>query len=259
MAASTSCLTIPQGQGQTVNRHHHIVMAGFDSLNHEAHKSRATEAAFFVPVRKSKDNGRTVWGAARLAGPHASLSTCTVLPSLLTGGERSYRPLHEDSNMANANTTGKIRPTSTVTEIRWIKEPTAVKRLRRHLATIGQQLVITKAGTWQRQHWGRMAIVEDTGEVYLKSVDLESRLRAFGLMADDEQIEIEGRAWRFFVARHRVEIIDGRSVGYNDQVSREYTTRAAAEKAADRIGGEDLAIVGFDAGLVKGGTKNADR
>jgi hypothetical protein len=161
--------------------------------------------------------------------------------------------------MANANTPGAIRPNSTLSEIRWVKEATAVKRLRRHLATIGQQLVITKAGTWQRQHWGRMAIVEDTGEVYLKSVDLQSRLRAFGLMADDEQIEIEGRAWRFFVARHRVEIIDGRSVGYNDQVSREYTTRAAAEKAADRIGGEDLAIVGFDAGLVKGGTKNADR
>ena len=162
-------------------------------------------------------------------------------------------------SQSHQGNTPAIRPNSTLSEIRWVKEATAVKRLRRHLATIGQQLVITKAGTWQRQHWGRMAIVEDTGEVYLKSVDLQSRLRAFGLMADDEQIEIEGRAWRFFVARHRVEIIDGRSVGYNDQVSREYTTRAAAEKAADRIGGEDLAIVGFDAGLVKGGTKNADR
>jgi hypothetical protein len=156
-----------------------------------------------------------------------------------------------------AQSQGAIRPNSTTSEIRWVKEATAVKRLRRHLATIGQQLVITKAGTWQRQHWGRMAIVEDTGEVYLKSVDLESRLRAFGLMADDEQIEIEGRAWRFFVARHRVEIIDGRSVGYNDQVSREYTTRAAAEKAAERIGGADLAIVGYDAGL-KGGTTHGD-
>jgi hypothetical protein len=160
-------------------------------------------------------------------------------------------------NMAiNAASTGKIRPTSTVTEIRWIKEPTAVKRLRRHLATIGQQLVITKAGTWQRQHWGRMAIVEDTGEVYLKSVDLESRLRAFGLMADDEQIEIEGRAWRFFVARHRIEVIDGRHVSFHDQLSQLYTTRPAAEKAAERIGGADLAIVGYDAGL-KGGTDNA--
>ncbi len=261
MGASQQSLTVPRIQGQTYTRHRHNAMAGFDSLNHEAHKSRATEAAFFVPVRKSKDNGQTVRGAARLAGPHASLSTCTVLPSLLTGGERSYRPHHEDSIMANnATSTGKIRPNSTVTEIRWIKEPTAIKRLRRHLATIGQKLVITKEGTWQRQHWGRMAIVENTGEVHQKSVDLESRLRAFGMMADDERIEYRhDKFWLHHVARRVTVEVNGQRATYHEQLTRDFTTAKAATKAAESIEDQrELVVVSWDAENAKGGTNHGD-
>lgn len=256
MAAAHPCLTVSEVQGQNASQ----------SLD----ASRAGRRGPVIVGAQSATRGRFLLSGRFMAAGSGTPSGVPVLrpvrepavirhPIVFAGEVADSSTERRSPIMANANTPGAIRPNSTLSEIRWVKEATAVKRLRRHLATIGQQLVITKAGTWQRQHWGRMAIVEDTGEVYLKSVDLQSRLRAFGLMADDEQIEIEGRAWRFFVARHRVEIIDGRSVGYNDQVSREYTTRAAAEKAADRIGGEDLAIVGFDAGLVKGGTKNADR
>ena len=164
----------------------------------------------------------------------------------------------ENSNMANAATsTGAIRPNSTTSKIRWVKEATAVKRLRRHLATIGLQLVITRAGTNQRREWGKLAIVDSAGVIFQKSVNLESRLSAYGLLGDGEKIEIIDRDWRFFVARHRIEVIDGRRVSFHDQLSQLYSSRAAAEKAAERIGGADLAIVGYDAGL-KGGTNDAD-
>jgi hypothetical protein len=128
--------------------------------------------------------------------------------------------------MANhATPTGAIRPNLTTSEIRWVKEATAVKRLRRHLATIGLQLVITRAGTNQRREWGKLAIVDSAGVIFEKSLN-------------------------------RIEVIDGRHVSFHDQLSQLYTTRPAAEKAAERIGGADLAIVGYDAGL-KGGTNDA--
>jgi len=237
MGASNLLLTVPRIQGQNCDRHLLNEMAGFSSPTLEAHKSRATPAAFLCPKYGSPYNGRAVWEGAIPAGPLAGLLTRTVPPTRLAAGKRSSSTALEDSIMANtATSTGKIRPNSTVTEIRWIKEPTAIKRLRRHLATIGQQLVITKEGTWQRQHWGRMAIVENTGEVHQKSVDLESRLRAFGMMADDERIEYRhDKFWLHHVARRVTVEVNGQRATYHEQLTRDFTTAKAATKAAESI------------------------
>ena len=78
-------LTCPPKTAYCLNRPNHIVGIGFDSLTLEAHKSRATPAAFLCQYG-SPYNGRAVREAARLAGPLAGLSTRTVPPTRLTAG-----------------------------------------------------------------------------------------------------------------------------------------------------------------------------
>lgn len=253
-----SLLTVPHTSGHTGTRHRHNEVTGFDSLNHEAHKSRANQAAFFVPVRMSKDNGRAVRGAERLAGPHASLSTCTVPSSLVTGGERSYRPLHEDSDMANhATSTGKIRPNSTKllkadgteSRVHWIREQTVIKRIRRTLAKRDHSLQIHSEGTQARDEHGQYVVLDEHKAVLSANCKLPELARFLEVLADDEMIEPPaGKGWVYHVAREHVEIVDGKRVRLRDRLTKDYRTERAARKAAfgikDRAG---LVVVGMDA------------
>ena len=266
MGASNLLLTIPQGQGQT-NHAVPSATAGNYQFRTTGPKGVTLGSSFFMRGPSSMvgrvgryAEQRSVARAGSLfrslVGPHGSP------PAYYQRAVGDYtKPTTEATIMANnANTTGAIRPNSTTSEIRWIKEPTAIKRLRRHLATIGQQLVITKAGTWQRQHWGRMAIVEDTGEVYQKSVDLESRLRAFGMMADNERIEYRhDKFWLHHVARRVTVEVNGQRATYHEQLTRDFTTAKAATKAAESIKDQrELVVVSWDAENAKGGTNHGD-
>ncbi len=163
--ASAGRLTVPDLQGQTVPSHRHIAMAGFSSPTHEAHKSRATQAVFLCPKYGSPYNGRAVWETEMSAGPHAGLLTRTVPPTRLAAGERSYRPLHEDSIMAiNATSTGAIRQKTTqvinadgsTRTVGLVTTATAIKRVRRKLAQRKHHLVITREAPRLALNWGNM-------------------------------------------------------------------------------------------------------
>ena len=175
-------LTVRRGQGQTVTRHRHNVMAGFSSPTHKAHKSRATQAAFLCPKYGSPYNGRAVWEGAIPAGPYAGLLTRTVPPTRLAAGERSYRPLHKDFIMANTATpTGEIRPTS-------VTVPTLVKRIRRKLADRGHSLLITRDNSQDRQALGRYAVLDAARVVLQKNAEIEPLARYLGVLAEHESV-----------------------------------------------------------------------
>ena len=84
--------------------------------------------------------------------------------------------------MANATSMGEIRPTAT----RPVSLETAVKRLRRFLAKINHTLVITREGSKERELYGQYFIRDEAGRVLADKINLESWLRSYGLMADDE-------------------------------------------------------------------------
>ena len=176
-------LTVSQGQEQTVTRHRHNAMAGYDSPKPEAHKSRATPAAFLCAKFGSPYNGRAVREGEIPAGPQAGLSTCTVPPTRLTAGKRSYRPQPEDSNMANtATSTGEIRPTVTVSI------PTVIKRIRRKLAERGHSLLITRDNSQDRQALGRYAVLDAARVVLQKNAEIEPLARYLGVLAKHESV-----------------------------------------------------------------------
>lgn len=258
-----SHLTVPEKQGQTVARHRHNVMTGFGDPRLEAQNSRATTAAFLCPKYGSPYNGRAVWETEMSAGPLAGSPTCTVPLTRLATGKRSSSTALEDSIMAtNATSTGVIRPTQNppaISEIRWISEATATKRLRRHLATIGLQLVITRAGTNQRREWGELAILDNQGVIHSKSVNLGCSLKAHGLLADVERVEYRwDKFWLHHIARRVTVQVDGQSCIYHEQVTRDYSTVKAAKKAGEAIEDRtDLVLVSWDASRsTNGGTKN---
>ena len=159
--------------------------------------------------------------------------------------------------MANA-TKGAIRPNTTPSEnseIRWVSEATAIKRLRRHLASIGLQLVLTRSGTNQRREWGELAILDSNGAIYQKSVNLESRLEAYNLLADDERIEYRwDKFWLHHIARRVTVQVDGQSCIYHEQLTKDYVSVKAAKKAGASIEDRsDLVMVSWDAGRSKKG------
>ncbi len=142
------------------------------------------------------------------AGPHAGLLTRTVPSTRLAAGERSYRPLHEDSNMAiNATSAGAIRPKNTqvinadgsTRTINLVATPTAIKRVRRKLAQRNHQLVVTREGSQARIELGEYAVLDADRDVLTKDAELTSLARFLGVLSDNEMLEPpQEKAWRYF-------------------------------------------------------------
>ncbi len=250
-------LTVRENQGQNAGKFRYLTgishtlngVAGFSSLTLEAHISRAIPAAFLCQYG-SPYNGRAVREGAIPAGPLAGLLTRTVPLTRLAAGKRSNRPQLEDSIMAiNATPTGAIRPNHTTSEITWVKESTAIKRLRRHLAKSGCSLHISREGSAERQRHGEYYIRDEDGRLVDDKISLESWLRAYGLLVDDERIEPPPeKGWRYFVARYRIVQVDGVNARYAEPISREFTSRSAANRAAQGISDrDDLVLVAYDA------------
>ena len=82
-----------------------------------------------------------------------------------------------------ATTTGAIRPKSTVSLA------TLEKRLRRYLAKQGHTLIVSRPGTRQHDHYGRYSIHDSSFELLAGHINLESRCRAYGLLAENETVD----------------------------------------------------------------------
>ena len=73
-------------------------------------------------------------------------------------------------------------------ENRSVSRQTALKRLRRHLARIDFTLHRTRPGSPAWRLHGDYAIRDDRGNVFADRINLEARLRAYGLLAEEEII-----------------------------------------------------------------------
>lgn len=153
--------------------------------------------------------------------------------------------------MSHDNTLGAVRPNTTpstagtASEIRWVREATIIKRIRRRLALHGQSLVKTREGTDARRELGVYAVADENREVVLASLKIDSLARALGVLADDEKIDPPmNRGWRYYIGRKIV--TDGAPKAIHTvRVTRDYTTPQAAWKAAEGFEGDDLIEVGY--------------
>ena len=162
-------------------------------------------------------------------------------------------------------TTPKIRPKNTQTlhnadgttsEIRWVREGTVIKRIRRALAKKNHTLLITREATPARRELGLYAVLGADQTVIERNADLAKLARFLGVLAADELVDPPmDRGWLFYVGRYERVVVDGIECNYARPITREYTTEAAARKAVAHLTDrEGLVICSFD---TKGGTKNA--
>lgn len=142
-----------------------------------------------------------------------------------------------------------IRADGTESAIKWIREATAIKRIRRTLARRSHSFQIQSEGTKARDEIGQYAVLDERKEILSANCKLPELARFLGVLADDELIEPPAeRGWVFHVARERVEVIGGKRVRLRDRLTKDFKTEKAARKAVAKI--EDrtgMVIVGMDA------------
>jgi hypothetical protein len=191
-----------------------------------------------------------------LVGPHGSP------PAYYQRAVGDYtKPTTEATIMAiNATSTGAIRPNSNGSDIRWISQATIIKRIRRKLAERGHYLQITREGSDARRELGEFCVLDDRFIPLSTNCKLAELAKFLGVLAAGEAIDPPSdKGWRHYVARQVTVEVNGKPCLYNEPVTRTYTTPEAARRAAAGIKDrEGLVLCGFDASLVKGGTKNAD-
>lgn len=153
--------------------------------------------------------------------------------------------------MANANTKGAIRPNITpseISEIRWVKEQTVIKRVRRALAAKGHYLQKSRSGSDAHTELGEYCVLNDRFVPLSTHCKLPELAKFLGVLDDDEMVDIRpGNGWRHYVARAKTIKLDGIECITHERLTRDFSTAKAAEKAAEAIEDrEGLAIVGFD-------------
>lgn len=181
--------------------------------------------------------------------PEYSRSLWTVSSSRRPSFE-GRQPL-EKVQVMNKHVTGA----SAATTFRYVSLDTAVKRLRRHLSKTGATLIKSKPGTKAWRELGDFAIRSSSGEILMKSVNIECLMQTAELLADDERIELPNRpGWRYYVARH-VAVQEGGTTHYrNEPLSKVFFTERQAMRAADGISDQrGVVVVAFNA---NGGTNN---
>ena len=176
---------------------------------------------------------------------------------IVVAGEVADSSKPKESDMSNDTKGARPKSTQTITNadgsLCWITEQAAIKRLRRHLTKIGHTFQITREGTPDRALHGEYLMLDQEG-VVTGNIELEEALRRYGLLADGELIMPRPRKhWRYHLARQRIEVIDGKTIYVNDQLTRAYSSEDAALKAGSRFKDQDrIIVVGWDASY-KGG------
>jgi hypothetical protein len=132
----------------------------------------------------------------------------------------------------------------------FIARATLEKRVRRELAKRNRKLLKPRAGTPALREHGCYSVVDADGTVLKTRLDLATLARELGVMTNEEYLDPRSD-WRYFVARQHQKVIDGKTILFNDRVSRNFLSREQAEAHALEMDGP-LGIVGFDAGRALG-------
>ena len=176
---------------------------------------------------------------------------------IVVEGDRDGFQTNQESEMSVTTPKGnapEIRPNTSSDSITWVKEQTVIKRIRRALATKGHYLQKSRIGTDAFKELGQYAVLDDHFIPLTTDCKLPELAKFLGVLADDELIDPPlGRGWVHQVVR--LSQVDG--VIYSTPVSRTYTTKEAAERAAAKFAGDDVGIHSWDV-EVKGGKQNAD-
>jgi len=204
---------------------------------------RVHKRGFFVPSVLAMLNGGPDRGAARLAvaldGTANPVRTATLDRSLGSG----IQPDQEQTTMKTPTTPG----TQPKTCPSFILRATLEKRIRRELAKRNHKLLKSRPGTPAHREYGLYAIENDRRRVLETHLDLVTLARDLGVMQDHEYLDPHSD-WRYYVVRHSTQLIDGKTIHSFDRLSRNFMTRAEAERFADRLTTDDpIGIVGFDA------------
>ena len=95
-------------------------VVGFDSLLHGGYEPQLKARGFFY-CHDALHYGRSGQGAARLAGAMSGLSTCSVPPTLLTGGVRVNHLNQEHGIMVKSKLTPSFTPSPDQSQVKHLK------------------------------------------------------------------------------------------------------------------------------------------
>ena len=195
----------------------------------------------------------TPWGviSTMAAGVGTRTSGRTLSPVLTT---RTSPPPKPSTEVADSVTTAKestmnTSPKGTLPENFpvFILRATLEKRVRRELAKQNRKLLKSRPGTPAYREYGQYAIENDRRTVLETHLDLVKLARDLGVMQAHEYLDPHSD-WRYYVVRHTTQIIGGKTIHSFDRLSRNFPTRAEAERHADRVKDDGpIGICGFDA------------
>ena len=216
MGASTTRLTIPQGQG-----HYELCPyaygTGFAACNRSKGAQRRTKMRLFC-AQRSGSNGGLSGAAERLAGSFWPVLRTLLSPPPLdrSRGRRVTNPQKESA--MSQSTQGAIRPTATVSR------PTLEKRVRRALAAKGHYLQKTRFGTDARIELGEYCVLDDHFIPLSADCRLTELARFLGVLADGEIIEADHQ-WHSVI----IQFIDAGAISVPHRFDLLATTEADQE------------------------------
>ena len=252
MASSISRLTLREGQGQTVNAVPSVTV-GVDSPYRSGPRPHVLSAAF--SRLGAQFMGARAGGGCKARRCSIGLSTPVSVAHPFDRGLAVHNR-YWSINMANATkgTSPEICPNSSSDSITWVKEQTVIKRVRRALAAKGHYLQKSRSGSDAHTELGEYCVLNDRFVPLSTHCKLPELAKFLGVLADDEMVDIpHGRGWVHQVVR--LSQVDG--VIYSTPISRAYSTKEAAERAAAKFAGDDVGIHSWDVEVcAKGGTKN---
>lgn len=266
---SARLLTVPSVQGQNAGTFRQLAgasdslngVAGIGVLNPLGAKERRVQSRLSFANRSSSIYDGLGGAPAMEAGSKWPVrQPRSVRPHVIGVARGRVINLHLESAMSQDNSARASRANlphnqvvnlagEVVDTVFWVKEQAVIKRIRRKLAARNHSLLITREGTAARRELGEFAVLDSVGHPLQTHADLAALGRFLGVLADAEMIEPPPeKGWRYFVARYRIVQVDGVNARYAEPISREYTTRSAANKAAQGISErDDLALVAYDA------------
>ncbi len=216
MAASTSCLTIPQGQGQT-NLAVPSVTVGVDSPNRSGPRPHVLSAAF--SRLGAQFMGARAGGGCKARRCSIGLSTPVSVAHPFDRGSAVHNRYWSIIMANTATSTGtNLCPTATVTR------PTLEKRVRRALAAKGHYLQKTRFGTDARIELGEYCVLDDHFIPLSADCRLPELARFLGVLADGEIIEADHQ-WHSVI----IQFIDAGAISVPHRFDLLATTEADQE------------------------------
>jgi len=243
-AIQSAHLHVRHAQGHNVRKfqpqagisYRHNAIAGIGVPNVSGIMGRVHQRGFFMPkvcLWRAGEGGSNARRAYAVRQPEPDRHPIGV------GRRDTTRRKQTIMNTSPKGTTPEICPA-------FILRATLEKRIRRELAKRNHKLLKSRPGTPAHREYGLYAIENDRRTVLETHQDLVTLARDLGVMQAHEYLDPHSD-WRFYVVRHSVQLIGGKTIHSFDRLSRNFQTRAEAERHADRMTADGpLGIVAFD-------------